>query len=418
MRMAAILLVICSGLATRAIAQPVIGGFVEINQAIRVEKNPALGDGDLSERSYPRSELRAQMTLRSAGEHEEFFLRADFVSDATAAVRSMVDLREAYIKMRLSNWLDMKLGRQVATWGTGDLVFANDLFAKDWEAFFTGLDDAYLKPPQDLLRASVYLNGVTIELAASPYFTPDNLPDGQRLSVYNPFIGRAVGSSEAPTILPAERTLKNSEVFGRLAGTRGSAEWALYGYKGFWPTPQGMTLSGELFYPRLWSAGGSLQAPVGSFLAHAEAAAYVSQEDTDGNDPLIGNSQIRGFAGVDKSLGSDWMVGAQYYAEFMLDHDRYASGLPAGAPTFDELRSTVTGRVTKLLRNQTVMVSAFTYWGVSDRDWHLRPSVSYKFTDAVNWTAGASLVGGNRPYTMFGQFRDNSNGYTRVRYSF
>src|SRR3989304_3305284 len=128
MRTGAILLVICSGLATRAIAQPVIGGFVEINQAIRVEKNPALGDGDLSERSYPRSELRAQMTLRSAGEHEEFFLRADFVSDATAAVRSMVDLREAYIKMRLSNWLDMKLGRQVATWGTGDLVFANDLF--------------------------------------------------------------------------------------------------------------------------------------------------------------------------------------------------------------------------------------------------------------------------------------------------
>ncbi len=418
MRTSVILLVITCVWVTRVTSQPIIGGFVEINQAIRVEKNSALGDGTLSARSYPRSEVRAQMTLRGTGEREEFFLRADLASDATTATRSMVDLREAYIKMHLTDWLDIKLGRQVATWGTGDFVFANDLFAKDWEAFFTGLDDAYLKPPQDLLRTSVYLSGVTIEIAASPYFTPDNIPDGRRLSIYNPFLGRVVGSSEAPTILPVGKKLNNGEIFGRLAGTHGGAEWTLYGYRGFWPTPQGMTVSGELFYPRLWSAGGSLQVPVGSFLAHAEAAAYVSQDDTDGRNPLIPNSQIRGFAGVEKSLGIDWTAGAQYYAEFMLDHDRYATGLPAGAPTFDELRSTVTGRITKLLHNQTIIVSAFAYWGVSDEDWHLRTSVGYKITDAINWTVGASLIGGNRPYTMFGQFRDNSNVYTRVRYSF
>ena len=158
--------------------------------------------------------------------------------------------------------------------------------------------------------------------------------------------------------------------------------------------------------------------PVGSFLVHAEGAAYLSQEDTDGDNPSIANTQISGFAGVDKSLGNEWTLGLQYYGEYMLDHDLYLTGVPPGGPAFDELRSTVTGRLTKFLNNQTIFVSVFGYWGVSDEDWHLRPSVSYKVTDAINWTVGGSLIDGNEAYTMFGQFRDNSNLFTRLRYSF
>ncbi|MEW5874358.1 MAG: hypothetical protein AB1752_04160 [Candidatus Zixiibacteriota bacterium] len=420
MRKLSIIFVLWLAAASSVYAQPLVNGFVEGIQAVRVEKNAALGDGELGDRSYPRSELRAQMRAEGFSDRGSFFLRVDFVSDATAASRSDVDLREAYIKAKLAEWLDLKLGRQVATWGTGDLIFANDLFAKDWEAFFTGLDDTYLKPPQDLLRASVYLGRVTVEVAASPYFTPDNLPDGSRLSVYNPFppFMGAVGSDHAPMIHRPSKTLRNGEVFGRVTGTRGSAEWALYGYKGFWPTPQGATMEGVLYYPRLWSTGASLRAPIGAFLAHAEAAAYISQEDTDGTDPGIANSQVRGFAGLEKSLGSEWTATVQYYGEFMLDYDLYTAGLPPGAPSFDEFRSTITARLNKFMRDQTVQLVLFGYWGVSDKDWHARPSLTYKLSDAIGLTAGASLIGGDQPYTMFGQFRDNSNVFTRVRYSF
>lgn len=418
MRKAILTLVLTVALGATAWAQPLINGFVEGAQAIRVQKNTALGDGDLGQRTYPRSELRLQLKLQGYGDRGSYFVRTDFVSDATVADRSTVDLREAYVKFTPARWLDIKAGRQVATWGTGDLIFANDLFAKDWDAFFTGLDDTYLKPPQDLLRATVYFGGATFEVALSPYFTPDNLPDGTRLSVYNPFMMSTVGAGQGPMIDRPAKTLENGEAFARLYGTKGSAEWALYGYKGFWPTPQGATSAGVLFYPRMWSAGGSVRMPVGSFLVHAEGAAYVSQEDTDGDNPFIANSQIRGFAGFDKSLGKEWTLGMQYYGEYMLDHDLYLMGVPPGGPSFDELRSTVTGRLSKFINNQTIFVSVFGYWGISDEDWHLRPSVSYKITDAINWTVGGSLIDGNEPYTMFGQFRDNSNVFTRLRYSF
>ncbi len=399
-------------------AQPIFGGFIEANQAVRVEKNEALGDGDFGERTYPRSEIRGQFTVRNYSEWGSFFVRTDVVSDATAKQRTIVDLREAYVKLYPIDWLDIKLGRQVATWGTGDLIFANDLFAKDWQAFFTALDDTYLKPPQDLLRASAYVGGITIEVAASQAFTPDNLPNGTRVSVYNPFMQKLVGSELAPPVSRPAKTLRNGELFSRVSGYQGSYEWALYGYTGFWPTPQGVSMSGVLYHPRMYSLGGSVRGPVSTVLLNGEFAVYVSQDDVDGDDPRIANSQVRGFIGAEKSLGNDLTVSGQYYGELMLKYSDYERTLPSGSPMFDELRSTVTVRVNKFLDNMKWQLSMFGYWGISDEDWHVRPLISYKFSDAIRWTLGASAIGGADKHTMFGQFQQNSNVYMRVRYSF
>jgi hypothetical protein len=173
-----------------------------------------------------------------------------------------------------------------------------------------------------------------------------------------------------------------------------------------------------LFYPRLWSIGASVRRPIGSVLANAEVAAYVSQDDTDGDDPMIANSQVRGFVGLEKSLGNDWTVSGQYYGEYMLDYEKYEQGVMPGGPKFDELRSTLTMRVTKFMMNQYLHLSLFGYWGLSDEDWHLRPSVSYTLADGIKWTVGGSFVGGKQAHTMFGQFEKNSNIFTRLRYSF
>ena len=421
---AAVLLPGIGGLESAG-ASPYIGGFVESAQTYRIDKNTALGDGAAGDRELPRNEFRAQFTARDDMDIASFFARVDLVSDATNEAQTRVDVRELYMKLYLARWLDVKFGRQVATWGTGDLFFANDLFAKDWDAFFTGMDDSYLKPPQDLLRLSFYKGNTTAELVLSPHYTPDNLPDGSRLSVYNPFIQSAVGYAQAPKITSPEKNLTNGEVFARIFGSAGSFEWALYGYKGFWPTPQGIVMTnegGELYYPKMHSTGASLRGPLGSCLFNIEGAVYISPDDEDGDNPMVPNSQIRGFAGLEKSLGNDWTVGAQYYGEQMLDYEKYESAHLAAfggteAP-FKELRSTVTGRITKFMRNQTIHLSLFGYVGITDEDWHLRPMVSYKITDAVTWSTGVNLIDGDQPQTMFGQFRDNSNVYMRLRYSF
>lgn len=425
MRKLLLTLTLVATLGGPAAAQPLLGGFVECVRALRLDGNDALDGGlDLGERAYPREELRAQLTVADGMGDADFYLRFDLLSDATAEERSSIDLREAYVKLYLVDWLDIKAGRQVATWGTGDLVFANDLFAKDWQAFFTGLDDAYLKPPQDLLRLSAYLGGSTLELALSPHFTPDTLPDGSRLSVYNPFLGEAAAGAAMPAVAAPARSLSNGEIFGRFFGSRGSLEWALYGYKGFWPTPQGVVMpAGEgeapvLVYPAMGSAGASLRSPVGAFLFNLEGAYYASGDDPDGDDPLVPNSELRLIAGLEKSLGGDWMLGAQWYGIQMLDHDAYLAGLEPGGPELESLRQYLTGRLTKLAFDQNLTFSLFGYFSPTDGDWHLRPSLAYKLTDTVKVTLGASLLDGDDPWTQFGQFADNSNVYARLRYSF
>ena len=52
----------------------------------------------------------------------------DFISEEVD-----YDTREAWMFMRPTDYMDIKFGRQVLTWGTGDWVFLNDLFPKDWQ---------------------------------------------------------------------------------------------------------------------------------------------------------------------------------------------------------------------------------------------------------------------------------------------
>ncbi len=58
-----------------------------------------------------------------------------------------VEIRNLTLAFSPGRNLDVKLGRQVLTWGTGDLLFLNDLFPKDWVSFFSGRDTEYLKAP-------------------------------------------------------------------------------------------------------------------------------------------------------------------------------------------------------------------------------------------------------------------------------
>ncbi len=111
-------------------------------------------------------------------------------------------------------------------------------------------------------------------------------------------------------------------------------------------------------------------------------------------------------------------MGVQYYGEYMQDYDVYRGTLPAGAPVIDELRQVFTTRLTQLLHYQLVNLSLFAFYSPTDEDWHLRPSISYRLSDQFVISAGANVFGGNKAYTLFGQFEDNSNTYMRFRYFF
>jgi len=68
--------------------------------------------------------------------------------------------------------------------------------------------------------------------------------------------------------------------------------------------------------------------------------------------------------------------------------------------------------------NQNLRCSLFTYYSHTDRDVYVRPNVNYKVSDNTAVELGGNLFFGDHPHTFFGQFRDNTNIYAGMRYSF
>ncbi|MBW2029063.1 MAG: hypothetical protein JRJ31_08305 [Deltaproteobacteria bacterium] len=78
----------------------------------------------------------------------------------------------------------------------------------------------------------------------------------------------------------------------------------------------------------------------------------------------------------------------------------------------------MTVRLTKLLMNQNLTLSLFAFYSPSDSDACLRPKVHYKVTDHWSAEAGGNWFLGSSDQTFFGQFEDNSNVYSAIRYGF
>jgi hypothetical protein len=74
--------------------------------------------------------------------------------------------------------------------------------------------------------------------------------------------------------------------------------------------------------------------------------------------------------------------------------------------------------MTRKLMNQNLILSLFAYYSPTDQDAHLRPNVNYKLSDNLAVEAGANVFFGEHRQTFFGQFADNTNVYSAIRYSF
>jgi hypothetical protein len=399
-----------------ASAEADLHGFVEGAWGVRVTDDPVFDDTQ----DYTLSETRAQIRLSAYGDVGEVFVRTDVLQDNVVDGGADVILREGFFRFTTAkDHLDVKAGRQALTWGTGDLIFINDLFPKDWESFFAGREDQYLKAPADALRLGIFGLPFNVDLVLMPEFTPDRLPaPGERLSFYLPPM---TGAPALP-----EETLENGEVALRLSRYVGNYTVSLYGYRGFFKTPVGVrAVAFPLppdpafipYHPELSVGGASVRGALLGGVAWAEAGYYDSREDHDGDDPLVENSSLRYLGGWEKQWLPDFNVTVQYYGEKMMDHAAYEASLPAGMTVEDELRHLWTLRLEKLLHYQLLRLSAFTFWSPTDEDGHARFLTSYKLSDEVEVAVGANLFFGEDP-TMFGQFDDNDGVFGRLRYSF
>ena len=390
-------------------------GFLDARGGGRLQEDPAQDPESLGE-------VRLQLDVSRYGDVATFQGRVDLLGDSVAESHAVdletgtgwLDLREANAQCSPAAALDVKAGRQILTWGTGDLLFINDLFPKDWVSFFSGRDEEYLKAPSDALFASVFTAWANLDVVYTPLFDADRFIDGGRISFHNPL------DPGAP--LRVDRRGKwftHDEVALRLSRTAGAYELAAYGYGGYWKSPGGYRdATGEAYFPRLRVYGAGARGPAGRGLVHVEGGYYESPDDARGDDPLVRNSELRLLAGYDRELARDLTAGLQYYLEHLDDYGAFRRTLPPGSPASDEDRHVVTLRLTRQWLDQTLTLSFFAFYSPSDRDAYLRPAARYDLTDDWRLFAGANVFLGEEQTTFFGQFQDNTNLYGGLRYSF
>ena len=324
------------------------------------------------------------------------------------------ELRELSVAFRPLASVDAKVGRQVLTWGTGDLLFLNDLFPKDFISFFAGRDEDYLKRPSDTARVSVFTDLVNLDLAWTPRFEPDNYLYGERFAFWNP----AAGAVVAPQPPRRADTPDTYELALRLFRTVGPVEYAAYAYTGRWKQPVGLDAQGLPRFPRLRTFGASVRRPLYRGLFNAEFAWYDSRDDRDGTDPATPNSELRLLAGYEQELVRNLTAGTQFYVERIQHHDRLLANSPDPARERERWRTVVTLRLTHRALQEKLTSSLFVFASPTESDYYLRPSIAWRRDDQWLFTGGFNVFGGSEEHTFFGQLEDNSNAWVRVRYHY
>ena len=198
-----------------------LGGFVEGLVAPRVVRSSA------SASEFAAAEARFRLNLDATHEIASARFRGDVYADGVDG-RVWFDIRDASIFVRGGNWFSMRFGRQVLTWGTGDFLFLNDLFPKDFNSFFIGRADEYLKAPSNSVQTTFMMKKVGLDLIWTPIFEPDRFINGERLSFFNPLTGEIQGDrspfspirTPVPRQAPAERNRSRTPL--RERRTRGA----------------------------------------------------------------------------------------------------------------------------------------------------------------------------------------------------
>ena len=378
------------------------------------ERPPGGEGGD-----FVLGEERLRLELKGAvTSGEAFFLvKGDGFHDAVAN-EFHGDLREAYAGYAKGS-VDFRFGRQIATWGVGDLFYINDIFPKDWESFFSGRPMEYLKLGADAFRTQIFTKALNADLFVIPFFTPDEFPSADRFFFFDPFSGVPNSIETEP-----ETRFSNVETAVRLYRRIAGADVSFYFYRGFWRNPGARPddfaapTTVTTFHSALFVTGFSLQRNLLGGVTSLEGGFYDSRGDNNGDEPTIPNSQWRFLAGYQREPWRDFTAGLQFYGEVMDHYGAYQGALPAGFPVQDRFRGIASVRLTQWLRHQTLKLALFAAVSPTDVDYFLQPEISYRVTDSLGATLGGNIFGGRDDTTFFGQLEKNDNVYLNVRYDF
>ncbi|MEW9797043.1 hypothetical protein [Alteromonas sp. CYL-A6] len=389
-----------------------ITGFVEVASSQRLQNDPAINSdttlGDV------RAQIKWDKTLTQGAVSFTSDIYYDGVLNDTE-----FQLRELYWQGNLGflgeagKRFDLKAGQQILTWGTGDYLFLNDLFAKDFQSFFSGRNDEYLKAPSFSIKLSGFFDIANVDLVVTPRFAPDTYINGDYFSFFNPMLGTNIAPGFT---VSGDNRPDVPEWAMRIYKSVDGVDLALYGYRGFHKSPNSFDEQGQPRFARLNVTGASAIWTALDGLMKAEYAFYNSIEDPDGNNPFVPNDQSRFLVGYERELIANLTGSAQWYLEHNHDYDALIAASPWPVYEPEENRHVITAQLSYRMLQDTLTLNWFTFYSPTDDDAYSRFRATYSPVDDWALSGGLNLFTGDKPFTFFGQFEDASNVFASFRY--
>jgi hypothetical protein len=383
-----------------------VSGFVQFRGAHRMgseEPCSLQGCGTMVAESLAEVSVEHRLSTQSA-----LSLRAEAVND-TVSSEQRVGLREGTFAWQPTRNVDVKIGRQVITWGVSDYLFVNDIFPKNYDAFFTGASFDRFKEPVDAAHLTWHSDAeVEVVISRSK---ADRIPDPLR------FFATGVAATAVPVEAAheprADLAVKVSKQWAgwdlaAYAASLGSREPRIF------VDEAGLLRSEQ---PRVRHLGVSATGNAASGVLWMEGA--VRHVDDNGErvvDRQFLGSTAKFIVGYSREIAGETTASAQVQLESALARNRYVQSLAPGVRPVPPFNPVLHLRVQGHWHNGTVGAGAQLFAG-AEGDTHFNPFVSWTPVDGWTLDAGANVFAG-RPDTRFGSLRRDSNIYARVRYSF
>nr|NQU91615.1 hypothetical protein [Bacteroidota bacterium] len=335
-------------------------------------------------------------------------------------------MRELYLDLYFKNF-DIRIGNQQVVWGKADGVFITDIVSP------LNLTE-FLLPDFDEIRKGViatkinyYLGNSTFEAIWIPAFTPTERPQPGSIWYVQPdFPVPPTWDLSKETITPS---LENSEVFLKYTALTSAIDFELMGAytwddnptlhveKQFGidsatmqPSLLGLNITPE--HHRLTIGGGSFSSEIKGVILRGEAAYYNGKyfltEDPLQPDGNIQKDYLHYLVGLDFNIGSV-MFSSQFIQQTILDYENDILN--------EKTENTMTFLACYDMLRETMHLELFSYIGLTNEDALIRPKVTYDFDDSFSILLGSNIFVGDEK-GRFGQYKENSMIYTKLKYSF
>ncbi|MCD6320127.1 MAG: DUF1302 family protein [Candidatus Desulfofervidaceae bacterium] len=341
-------------------------------------------------------------------------------------------VRELYLDF-FSDYLDVRLGKQIVTWGTADGIRILDQVNPLDYREFTLKDWNEIKIPLWMTKIEVVptVNG-SLQFLFIPDFEPNfSPPAGAPFAFKTTILAAKKYAQLGATVTenrPAE-TFSNAKFGVRWRDIINGWEYTLNYLYGWNMNPETYAVSRTRFvkqYSRINLWGGSfsktiVNGPFQGLTVRGEFAYFknvpAAYRNAQGQTAYHKIDKYQYVLGLDKYLISNWLFSFQFIQliNSQKDYQGYKFLLSSGGPA-DKVSTYLTLKIATDFFHERLKPEILFIYG-DDNEWRISPKLYFEINDHLTTTAGMHIFVGKET-ELYGQFNDKNELFLEVRYSF